>query len=105
MFESSNCEKILVLLQIHKTKGGDVHNDSCNKLTTFDINEVSTIWKEICQKIQVDPNLDKEKEHLWKMLKCYQHVFAWNKGELCCCTIGEHVVDTLGFPPYKVSLG
>ncbi len=48
MFEFSNCEEIPVLLQIHKTKGGDVHNDSCNKLTTSNINEVSTRWKEIC---------------------------------------------------------
>jgi hypothetical protein len=32
-------------------------------------------------------------------------VFAWNKGELGCCTIGEHFVDTQGFPPCKVSPG
>jgi hypothetical protein len=106
MFESSNCEKNPTLLQIHETKGGDVHNNSNNKLTTSDNNEVSTRWKEICQKIQVDPNLDKEKEQqLWKVLECYQDVFAWNKGELGCCTIREHVVDTHGFPPCKVSLG
>jgi hypothetical protein len=42
MFESSNCEEIPMLLQIHKTEGGDVHNDSCNKLTASDINEEST---------------------------------------------------------------
>jgi len=34
---------------------------------------------------------------------CYQDVFAWNKGELVCCTIEEHFVDTQGFPPCKVS--
>jgi hypothetical protein len=32
-------------------------------------------------------------------------VFAWNKGELGCCTIGEHSIDTQTFPPYKVALG
>ncbi len=36
-------------------------------------------------------------------------MFAWNKRELGCCTIGEHsvehFVDTQGFPPCKVSLG
>jgi hypothetical protein len=48
MFESSNCEEILVWLQVHQTKGGDVHNNSCNKLTTSVINDVSTRWKEIC---------------------------------------------------------
>jgi hypothetical protein len=54
----------------------------------------------------VDPNLDKEKKQkLWKVLDCYQDVFAWNKGELGYCTIGQHSVDTQGFPPHKVSLG
>jgi hypothetical protein len=50
--------------------------------------------------------LDKEKQQqLWKVLECYQDVFAWNKGELGCCTIRKHSVDTQGFPPCKVSLG
>jgi hypothetical protein len=31
--------------------------------------------------------------------------FSWNIGELGCCTIREHFVDTQGFPPFKVSLG
>jgi hypothetical protein len=35
-------------------------------------------------------------------LERYQDVFAWNKGELGCCTIGEHSIDTQGFPPCKV---
>jgi hypothetical protein len=35
----------------------------------------------------------------------FQDVFAWNKGEFKCCTIGEHAVDTQGFPPRKVSHG
>jgi hypothetical protein len=48
MFESSNCEKIPVLLQIHKIESLDVHNDSRNKLTTSSVNEVSIRWKEIC---------------------------------------------------------
>ncbi len=32
-------------------------------------------------------------------------MFAWNKGELGCCTIGEHSIDTQGFPPCKVTPG
>ncbi len=60
-----------------------------------DNHEMSTRWEEICQKIQVDHNLDeKKKQELWKVLERYQDVFAWNKGELGCCTIGEHSVDT-----------
>jgi glyoxylate carboligase len=42
MFESTNFEEIPVLLQIHETEGGDVHNNSNNKLTTSDNDEVST---------------------------------------------------------------
>ncbi len=30
-------------------------------------------------------------------------MFAWNKGELGCCTIGEHSIDTQGFPPCRVA--
>ncbi len=47
----------------------------------------------------------KKTQQLWHLLKCFQDVFSWNKGELGCCIIGEHAVDTKGFPPYKVSRG
>jgi hypothetical protein len=73
-------------------------------LALSDNYKVSTRWEEIFQKIRVDHNLDEEKrQQLWKVLECYQDVFAWNKGELGCCTIREHSVDTQGFPPCKVS--
>ncbi len=39
------------------------------------------------------------------MLGNYQDIFAWNKGELGCCTVGEHSIDTQGFPPCRVSPG
>jgi hypothetical protein len=39
------------------------------------------------------------------ILERYQDVFAWNKGELGCYTIGEHSIDTQGFPPCKASPG
>jgi hypothetical protein len=39
------------------------------------------------------------------MLEQYQDVFAWNKGELGCCTVGEHVIDTQGFPPCRAAPG
>ncbi len=35
----------------------------------------------------------------------YQDVFAWNKRELDCCTIGEHSIDTQGYLPCRVSPG
>jgi len=63
-------------------------------------------WGEICQKIRIDQNLDKEMgQQLWRVLERYQDVFAWNKGELGCCTVGEHTIDTQGFPPCKVAPG
>jgi hypothetical protein len=63
-------------------------------------------WEEICQKIRIDQSLDKEKgQQLWKILERYQDVFAWNKRELGCCTIGEHSIDTQGYPPCRVSPG
>jgi hypothetical protein len=40
---------------------------------------------------------------LWCILEQYQYVFAWNKGELGCCDVGEHQIDTQGFPPCKVT--
>jgi len=63
-------------------------------------------WGEICQKIRIDSHLEKGMERqLWSVLEQYQDVFAWNKGELGCCTIGEHLIDTQGFPPCKVAPG
>ncbi len=65
-----------------------------------------TRWGEICQKIRIDQHLDKGMERqLWKVLEQYQDVFAWNKGELGCYKVGEHLIDTQGFPPCKVAPG
>jgi hypothetical protein len=41
-------------------------------------------------------------QRLWHLLEHFQDVFSWNKGELRRYTIGEHGIDTQGFPPYKV---
>jgi len=63
-------------------------------------------WAEISQKIRVDQNLDQAKgQELWGVLEHYQDVFAWNRRELGCCTIGEHSIDTQGYPPCRVSPG
>ncbi len=82
------------------------HFYSSSSETTRSHSRLNIRWKEICQKIHVDPSLDKEnKQQLQKVLECYQNVFAWNKGELGCYTIKEHSMDTQRFPPYKVSPG
>jgi len=48
MFKFTNCEEILVLLQVHEVKGGDFNNNSSKKLTSSDNDEINTKWKEIC---------------------------------------------------------
>jgi hypothetical protein len=48
---------------------------------------------------------DEGQQQIWGILEQYQDVFAWNKGELGCCTIGEHCIDTQEFPPCKASPG
>jgi len=106
IFETTNRAKVPVLLHVHQMNRGDSHNNCKEQLVLSDIRKMNTRWEEICQKIWVDHNLDEEKrQQLWKVLGRYQDVFAWNKGKLGCCTIGEHSIDTQGFPPCKVSPG
>jgi len=82
----------------------DSHNSLKERLA--DNRKADSRWGEICQKMRVDHDLNKEKGlQLWGVLERYQDVFAWNKGELGCFTIGEHSIDTQGFPPCKVALG
>ncbi len=33
----------------------------------------------------------------------FQDVFAWYKGDLGTCNLGEHSIDTQGFPPYRMT--
>jgi hypothetical protein len=76
------------------------------QLTVSNNCKADSRWAEISQKIRVDQNLDQEKGlELWGVLEHYQDVFAWNKRELGCCTIGEHSIDTQGYPPCRVSPG
>jgi hypothetical protein len=50
--------------------------------------------EEITKLIKVDLELDVElTKGLWAMLEDYAYFFAWNKGELCCCIIGEPTID------------
>jgi len=84
----------------------DSHNSFKEQLELSNNRKASSRWGEICQKIRVDQNLDEEKgQQFWGVLERYQDVFAWNKGELGCCTVGEHSIDTHGFPPCKVAPG
>ncbi len=70
----------------HKTKEGCVLGNR---------SESEIRWKEICERIKVDAELDEQgQQQLWATLEKYKDVFAWNKGELGHCTIGEHSIDT-----------
>jgi len=101
---AANCAKVRVLLQVQQMDIADFHNKE--QLALSNNRKASSKWGEICQKIRVDQNLDEEKgQQLWGILERYQDVFAWNKGELSCCTVGEHSIDTQGFPPCKVAPG
>jgi len=64
------------------------------------------MWREIYQRIRIDTELDDEgQQQIWGILERYQDIFAWKKGELGCCTIGEHCINTQGFPPCRASPG
>jgi hypothetical protein len=104
LLEATSAAEVSVILQVQQM---DIVDSSSNiKERIADNRKEDSRWGEICQKIQIDQNLDKEmRQQLWKILQRYQDVFAWNKGELGCCTVWEHTIDTQGFPPCKVAPG
>jgi hypothetical protein len=97
---------IPMILQTIQVKGGDSDCEPSEKFMSPSRHELGTRWKEICEQIRIDADLGEiGQQQLWGILERYQDVFAWNKGELGCCTIGEHSIDTQGFPPCKASPG
>jgi hypothetical protein len=97
---------IPTLLQAVQMKDGDSSCSTTELLRSSNHDEMGTRWREICQRIRINSSLDEGgQQQLWKILERYQDVFAWNKGELGCCTIGEHFVDAQRFPPCKTSPG
>jgi hypothetical protein len=102
--EAASAAEELVLLQIQQMDIADCSGNVEERIIRNP--KENTRWGEICQKIRIDPKLEKGMERqLWAVLEQYQDVFAWDKGELGSCTVGEHVIDTQGFPPCKVALG
>jgi hypothetical protein len=101
-----HASSIPALLQTVQIKDGNSNGSHIKQITSSNHDEVDTRWREIYQRIRIDTSLEEERrQQLWRVLGQYQDVFAWNKGELGCCTIGEHFVDTQGFPPCKASPG
>jgi len=102
--EQMNVPSIPTLRQVMQIKNDDSDHSTANRLGLSSHEEMGTRWSEICQRIRIDSSLDEgEQQQLWKVLEQYQDVFAWNKGELGCYTVGEHFVDTQGFPPCRAS--
>jgi hypothetical protein len=102
--QPDQCTNVPGLLQIHPVNTSGAY--SRQLALPAGCQKISTRWEEISQKIKIDHNLgDNENQQLWEILGGYEDVFAWNKGELGCCTIGEHGIDTQGFPPCKASPG
>jgi len=97
---------IPTLLQAVQMKDGNFSCTTIESSSSSGHDEMGTRWRGICQRIRIDRSLDGGgQQQFWDILEQYQDVFAWNKGELGCCTVGEHVVDTQGFPPCRASLG
>jgi hypothetical protein len=95
-----------VLLQTIQIENNHSECQSSMIPASFNPLALNVRWKEICERIKIDTNLGEHgQQQLWAMLGRYQDVFTWNKGELGCCAIGEHSIDTQGFPPCKASLG
>jgi len=96
---------IPMLLQTVQVKDGDSYCEPIEKFISSNHRESGIRWKEICERIKIDIDLGECGQQLWGILERYQDVFAWNKGELGCCTIGEHNIDTQGFSPCRASPG
>ncbi len=97
---------IPMLLQIVQVRDGDSGREPNKKLASSRHCESGIRWKEIGERIKIDADVGEHgHQQLWGILERYQDVFAWNKGELGCCTIGEHSIDTQGFPPCRASPG
>jgi hypothetical protein len=102
--EAEKLVEVPTVLQTHPSaKDEEPPNQATSSAACSD---KSTRWEQISQRIQIDSDLGEErKQQLWKMIGSYQDVFAWNKKELGCCTIGEHCIDTQGFLPCNMTPG
>jgi hypothetical protein len=93
-------------LQVGVVRSGESEQSDATRLQPSSHKNGDVRWNEISQQIKIDSSLEKERQQqLWAILEQYQDVFAWNKGELGCCTVGEHVIDTQGFPPCRTAPG
>ncbi len=48
---------------------------------------------------------EKQIKELLSLLKQFQDIFVWHKGDRGHYTIGEHTIDTQRLPPCQMTLG
>jgi hypothetical protein len=48
MYESTHCATIPILLQVHQAEGGNLDRNSIEQLASFNHDEMTTRWREIC---------------------------------------------------------
>jgi hypothetical protein len=99
-------EEVPALLQVQQLDDDASCKDPKDQIASTAEFGVGSRWKDICQKLKIDPDLDElRRPLLWEVLERYQDVFAWNKGELGCCSVGEHSINTQGFVPCRATPG
>jgi hypothetical protein len=93
--QSGEC---LVVFQLGKRNDKEAQGIT-NAHNKVDVKQQSKL--EIKFKISIDPTLDQGRvDQLWELLEQFLDVIAYHKSELGCYKIGEHIMDTQGFPPY-----
>jgi hypothetical protein len=88
----------LVVFQLGKGNDKEAQGIT-NAHNKVDVKQQSKL--EIKFKISIDPMLDQGRvNQLWELLEQFLDVIAYHKSKLGCYKIGEHIMDTQGFPPY-----
>ncbi|CAM6028571.1 unnamed protein product [Sphagnum balticum] len=86
---------IPIILQTAQARTEEPNRKTNEGCVSGNHSESEIRWKEICERIKIDVELDERgQQQLLATLEKYKDVFAWNKGELGCCTNGEHGIDT-----------
>jgi hypothetical protein len=90
--------KYVVVFQLGKGNDKEAQGIT-NAHNKVDVNQQSKL--EIKFKINIDAMLDQWRvDQLWELLQQFLDVIAYHKSKLGCYKIGEHIMDTQGFPPY-----
>ncbi len=71
-----------------------------------DLIEEGNRWTQIKSRVRLDESLNEEQQkQLQDLLEEFQEVFAWHKGELGQCSVGEHFIDIQVPPSCRMTPG